>query len=67
MQWWYEICSLEEMRSVKKSSGKLMNSEEKSITVGCTACATINAQAGAACLDEKQGISTAMEIFDGSD
>lgn len=45
----------------------LMSSEEKSITVGYTACATINAQAGAVCLDEKQGISTAMEIFDCSD
>lgn len=31
----------------------LMNSEEKSITVGCTACATINAQAGAAWMKNK--------------
>jgi len=44
-----------------------MNSEEKSITVGYTACAMRNAQAGAVCLDEKPDISTVMEIFDCSD
>lgn len=30
----------------------LMNSEEKSMTVGCTVCRTINAQAGTVCRDK---------------
>lgn len=42
----------------------LLNSEEKSVTVAYTVCGTINAQAGAVCRDEGQGMSTAMEIFD---
>lgn len=57
------------MKSVNKSFGKLilLNSEEKSVTAGYTACAVINAQAGAVCLDEKYAISTATERFDCSD